>query len=95
MGYNSSKLLWQLEEVLISFIEKKIFKMQRIIFTEKCTVIMVILIKSISTDIVEVVRDLVGINATKLKFGVNVPIQSKPHQLLKNTAVNIMMNKII
>lgn len=95
MGYNSSKLLWQLEEVLISFVERKIFKMQRIIYIEKCTVITVIRIKYISTDIGEVVRDLIGINATKLKSGVNVLTRLKPHQLLKNTAVNIMMNKII
>lgn len=95
MGYNSSKLLWQLEEALILFVERKIFKMQRIIYIEKCTVITVIRIKSIFTDIGEVVRDLIGINATKLKYGVNVPTQSKPHQLLKNMEVNIMMNKII
>lgn len=52
-------------------------------------------IKSISMDIGGVVRDLIGIDAIKLKFGVNVLTQSKPHQLLRNTAVNIMMNKII
>ena len=39
MGYNAAKIKWQKEEALMCLTEKKIMKMQEIIFIEKCTAI--------------------------------------------------------